>query len=799
MSQISRKWLQDNIINNAKLDNSVAFTVNGLTSNSLVTVNADATINGNLDVNGILDASSLLVTGDTDFSGSVEVVGKLVAHNDATVVGLLTVAGDASVWDQLRTDDLLVLKDGTVNGGFRVVGDLTVDSGVNITGDLTANNIRALNNETVDNNLYVQNDETVSGNLRVDGTVSVGPGTVLIDGTGLSSSTSLDVSATEIRLNADTSVSDNIHISGLAGVGVDPTTNLDVYINTSGDQVPLVVRNVQHAIAASCSIVARQQLAAGTGFGKELNAVLMAHKSSDKAYVGYNDPFAGQGAYASFGPFPGYQIELSKTVMVDSSIGVGTWPTTDLDVLISSTGDQVPVVARNDQYISSASCSIVARQQSGVSTQVNAYLTADQDRAYLSYAHNTSGQGAFISLGSSGDGFPITLDGTATIVGDTTVGNNLYVSNDETVAGNLRVDGTVSIGTGTTYIDGTGVSVTGRVSIGSITASVTPATSADELVISNGSNPAGLSVITPEDTSGVLLFKSEDGVSTQYETLRIESEYNTSPATPVSYMKAGHTLLIQSVDSAGAIFFDVGDNSVRIDDGGSQFRDGTNVLFYIEPTKVTCSVDMTISDKLHVTGDATTDGGLLVGSNLTVSGAINVSGNSNLADIFASNFTGTDIIGERLNIINDATIGSKVYMTGAGLGVGTVPPSTDFDVLINSSGHNIPAVFRNSQTSIAATNSLVVRQQTSGFDVDAQVMAAMFGDRTGVFISYKNPYSGDGAYIFLGSSSQGYPIYMLGNATVSSQLIVNSMQSDSTATNFQQVYVDTDTGRLFTM
>ena len=89
MSQIKRKWLEDDIINADKLDSSVSFTMAGLT------VTGGATVGTTLGVSGTTTMSDATME-DATVTGNLNVAGSSTL-NDLSITNDLSVSGDASV------------------------------------------------------------------------------------------------------------------------------------------------------------------------------------------------------------------------------------------------------------------------------------------------------------------------------------------------------------------------------------------------------------------------------------------------------------------------------------------------------------------------------------------------------------------------------------------------------------------------------------------------------------------------------------------------------------------------------
>lgn len=239
MAQVERKWIEDNAVNNDKLDNTDSYVIKGLLNNADTStvgkswVGSDASIMGDASV-----LTDLFVGGDASFAGDVSVTGPVVFSGDASVLGNLYTAGDTTT-----AGSSFISGDSAVVGSSSVGGDSTVSGSVSVGGDSTVGgDSHVLGDSSVSGDSWVSGtanmtgDATVMGNFQVDGTAQIafiaGDATVLGDLTVLGNSHVLGDSTTDGLLfgASDSSIAGDAHVSGDATVGGNLKVDGTAYI-----------------------------------------------------------------------------------------------------------------------------------------------------------------------------------------------------------------------------------------------------------------------------------------------------------------------------------------------------------------------------------------------------------------------------------------------------------------------------------------------------------------------------------------------------------------------------------------
>ena len=203
--------------------------------NNKLRVGSDASFNSNVDIYGNLKVNNgevslnnkLRVAGDASFNSNVDIFGNLKVNNgDVSLNNKLMVGSDASFNSNVDIYGNLKVNNGEVslNNKLRVAGDASFNSNVDIYGNLNVNN----GNVSLNNKLRVGGDASFNSNVGIAGTLTVQ--TIAITNANVSGATTFSGTANfsnQINMNSTIVADRKINTGYLNLSNVTESSELD--------------------------------------------------------------------------------------------------------------------------------------------------------------------------------------------------------------------------------------------------------------------------------------------------------------------------------------------------------------------------------------------------------------------------------------------------------------------------------------------------------------------------------------------------------------------------------------------
>lgn len=407
MAQIEKKWIADDAVDNRVLDNTASYVIAGLQ-----------------------------VNGDTTTTNGGR-IGRLQVDADELVKGNLTVEGSSNLQSNVYMDS-----DATVSGGMLIQGDQSVGGQLFITADSTLSNLTVTgsiyghSDATFDGLLQVNDDGTFTGNVRVDGSMSVGSGTLYMDGTGLRSSSNFNLNTPHTTITGDSGFTGHVGIGTTVPTNYDPSARRLVVQDTTGNA-----------------------------------GITIASPPSNQGHVFFADGISGSDRYrgsVSYDHFLnkmylGTDANTHLSIDHTGSVGVGV---TQPDARLETDGDIL--IPNNSAYQARNNISVsydILKSDTTGHTVLSSYGTVvpikfmqgltERMRVHSNGFIGIATQSPTKNLHVQGDGL---FSRDVEIGRDTTVGSDLVVSDTMTVFGradfssNMYISGSIDTGQGLTEL-----------------------------------------------------------------------------------------------------------------------------------------------------------------------------------------------------------------------------------------------------------------------------------------------------------------------------------------------------------
>lgn len=551
MSQISRKWLEDDIINNDKLDNSSAFTVHGLTTTDTLYVAADSTTDGTAIFNG-----PVITNADFTSAGDLSVLGELFVNSDATIIGKLHARSNV-----IADEDVLFQKDASV------VGDLFVDGDATVGGTVLFGDSSILNDLYVGGKIGVGTDnpsekiEIYNGNLTL--TNSASP-SIFFNPTGATNDATISTNSAgrlDISTNAGTILS--VLASGSVGIGtVNPGSNKLQVQGTALITGDVLGTDQVSNLGGSSNRFAALYLDSTVYHSKRLDFSPgnVSITTAGRLGVGTDGPSATVEVAGNFlsndATFNGpVKANLGLTVLGGASVSGGL-----IVDSINASGN----ITTSTGTIQAANLTITSNIGANTGTfsgllQANANLNVSGSSPALNVTNGIqSDTGIFSGLITANGGLtssqPVQVNSTLTATG--VINGQAGFTTNATYGGNCTFSGlsgsvsgswaasTLSVGNDATVTNKLLVGLSGRIGIGTTDpASYDP--SANKLVVYTGAGNTGMTIATAATAQGNIFFA--DGVSgaaaykgnISYDHALDKMWFGTDASTHITIVSAG--------------------------------------------------------------------------------------------------------------------------------------------------------------------------------------------------------------------------------------------------------------------